>query len=149
MSTATLVDFVRRFRRTPLDARAELRLARMLTAAFGVVAIGLAVLAAHGERGLVDTLITWLGYFAGPLLGLFVLGVATRRVAETGALVGVAAGAALVVTAVLADLPARWGFHPLWLAPVALGATVFVGWVTGRLLAPPPAGQVEGLTLGS
>ena len=147
MSTATLVDFVRRFRRTALEPRAELRLARVLTAAFGVVAIGLALLAARGERGLVDTLITWLGYFAGPLLGLFGLGVLSRRVPEAGALVGVTCGAFFVMLAVMFDLPTYGAFHPLWLAPVALLVTLLTGSVVSLALPPPPREQTDGLTL--
>lgn len=149
MSTATLVDFVRRFRKRTLMPAAELRFARLLTAAFGVVSIGLALLAARGERGLVDTLITWLGYFAGPLLGLFALGVLTRRVGEAGALIGTSAGAGLVVAAVLLDLPAAWGFHPLWLAPVALLVTIGVGILAGGFFPAPPPEKTEGLTLFS
>ncbi len=149
MSTATLVDFVRRFRARPMEARSELRLARLLTAVFGVLAILAALLAATAARGLLDTLITWLGYFAGPLLGLFGLGVLTRRTNEAGALIGTALGAGLVAGAVALELPARWAFHPLWLAPVALLTTLVGGFVAGLAFPPPQASQVEGLTLRS
>ncbi len=147
MSTATLVDFVRRFRRTPLPADSELRLARVLTAVFGVAAIGMALVAAGRSESLLRTLINWLGYFAGPLLGLFSLGIFSRRATQTGALIGVTCGAALVMIAVLLDVPAKLHVQKLWLAPLALVVTVGVGWLASLLTPPPDTAQTDGMTL--
>jgi SSS family solute:Na+ symporter len=149
MSTATLVDFVRRFRKQPLDDAQELRLARWLTVGFGVVATGAAVVAASEGKGLLVTMITWLGYVAGPLLGLFALGVLSKRATEFGALAGVAVGALMVILAVLLDIPAQAKLSPLWLAPIALVLTYVVGLLVSLLDHPPPREKVEGLTLGS
>ena len=128
MSTATLVDFVKRFRRRPLAEAKALRLARVLTAAFGIAAVAMAWIAAREQTQLLRTLFTWLGYFAGPLLGLFVLGMATKRANQLGAVVGALLAGGGVVTAVLMDLPKTVGFQRLWLAPAALLVTVLMGY---------------------
>ncbi len=138
VSTTTMVDFVRRFRRSPLPAETELTLARWLTCAFGILAT-LAALGAvrmAGAKGLLDTMVTWMGLFAGPLLGLFVLGLFSRRVGELGAMLGVAVGAAGMIVAFIQELPKQYGFHPLWLAPMALFATVGVGLIASLLSSP-------------
>lgn len=146
MSTATIVDFVRRFRREPMAPGRELRLARILTVVFGVLATGLAVFAAAAQTPLLRTLFTWLGYFAGPLLGLFVLGVLSRRATEAGALIGVGAGAALVLLGVALGLAPALGVHPLWFAPLALIVTVVVGWLSSLAFPGPPPSKLDGLT---
>lgn len=147
MSTATLVDFVRRFRRRPLAATTELRLARLLTAVFGVAAIGMALVALGTETQLLQTLFVWLGYFAGPLLGLFALGVLTRRANEIGALLGVGLAGTGMVLAVVFDVPKELEMHRLWLAPLSLLVTVVLGTLFSFLRPAPPAAKIDGLTL--
>jgi len=141
-ATATIVDFLRRFSARPPEPRHELLVARATTVAFGVLATGFALLAEGGDS-LLETLVTWLGYFAGPLLGLFLLGMATRRATEPGALLGVGVSFAAIVTLVLAGTGADgmlWGFHPLWLAPVSCASTLLLGWVASRPDPAPEAG---------
>jgi SSS family solute:Na+ symporter len=146
MSTATLVDFVRRFRRRPLEGGRELRLARLLTVAFGLLATGIALLAARGDALLLELLITWLGYFAGPLLGLFLLGLLTRRANEAGALVGVLVAGGSVLAAVLAEIPRQHGFHPLWLAPASCALTLAAGRLASLAFPAPRPEDLDGLT---
>ena len=149
MSTAVIVDFYRplRGRASAPNTASELRLARILTAMFGVAAVAGAMLAGQGDATLLDKLVTWLGYPAGPLLGLFLLGMLTRSVGEVAALAGVAAGVELVVLAVGLDLPVRWGFHPLWLCPAACVVTVLVGLLLGRVCRRPTDAVVRELTV--
>ena len=146
MSTAVLVDFVRPLRRRPLAEATELRLARVLTVVFGIAATALGLVAARAETQMVDTLIRWLGYFAGPLLGVFLLGVLSRTANEAGALVGLVCGAGLVALAVGRDLPAEWGFHSLWLAPVACAVTWSAGVAASGVAAPPSDERLAGMT---
>src|SRR5262249_54818270 len=74
---------------------ARVALARRLTIGFGVfttlLALGVEV---FGET-LIDISFTTLGLFGGPLLGMFFLGVLSRRANGNGALLGAAAGAAV------------------------------------------------------
>lgn len=126
MSTALMVDWVRRHRRSPLTAAAELRLARVFTFTIGLVAAGAAFLAAGQETNLLETLVNWLGYVAGPMLGLFVLGMATRA-GESAAVVATVLAFGATLAAGLAQLPQAYGWHPLWLCPAAFVATVVLG----------------------
>ena len=132
MSTAAIVDFARRF----WKVRDELRFARWTTAFFGFAATLGALYAATRSTGLLDTLVKWLGYFAGPLLGLFTLGMLTKRANETGALVGVAVSFAGVVLVVVFAEAKPWGFHPLWLAPASCLSTFVVGYATSCACRP-------------
>jgi SSS family solute:Na+ symporter len=147
-ATALLVDFVRRFSKRPPSPRAELFWARAATAGFGVLATAGAVLAAGQPRGVLETLVTWLGYFAGPLFGLFLLGIASRRANEAGVLVGVAAAFLAILGAVLLEAPRKLGVHPLWLAPASAAVTWCVGWVMSLFGPPPGSRQLQGLTWG-
>jgi solute:Na+ symporter, SSS family len=144
MSTCALVDFVGRFRQGPLEERERLRLARLATVLFGVIAINGALIAAAEERGILVTLVTWLGYLAGPLLALFLLGVLTRRANERGVLIGVAVGFAgiIIVQFTVAELP----FHALWFAPMSCAVTLVVGALASLLFPRPAVDGLAGLT---
>jgi len=145
MSTALIVDFFRRFARRPPAPRAELALARWTTVGFGLAAVGGALYAAEttGARGILETLVTWLGYFAGPLLGLFLLGLLTRRATQAGVLIGVGLSFSGIYAAVAwAAEGELWGFHRLWLAPASCATTLVIGWAASLALgsgSPPPA----------
>jgi len=148
-STAFLVDFVRRCSRHPLTPKAELRWAQAATVGFGVLATLAAFYAASKGTGILDLLITWLGYFAGPLLGLFLLGMLSRRANEGGVLVGVGVAFAGILGVVVAKGEKPWGWHPLWLAPVSTAVTLAVGWGASHLWPPPDPLRLRGLVRGS
>ncbi|MHC4939897.1 MAG: sodium:solute symporter family transporter [Planctomycetota bacterium] len=120
MSTSFMVDIVR---------RRDLRLARIATIVVGVIATFGALAAARSETGLLETMASWLAYFAGPMLGLFLLGMLTK-VREGAALFGAATGVLLVF--VLAWYQNELPFHRLWLCPIATVATVVAGAIRGR-----------------
>jgi len=121
MSTCFLVDIAR---------RKSLRLARLCTVVIGIIATVGALAAAEAETTLLQTMVTWLGIFAGPLLGLFLIGMTTRKPSEIDALIGVVAGSILVVALFWnrAVLP----FHSLWIGPFSLVLT----YVAGAGIAP-------------
>ncbi len=128
VSTAVSVDFLRRFGRKRSPA-SELSLARVFTLLFGLAALGIALLAAaqSNNKGLLETMINWLGYFAGPFVGLFVLAMLPWRCPEWGAVSAVLlafAASGLVVAS------AWWKaaeIHALWLAPASLLLTLVLG----------------------
>jgi SSS family solute:Na+ symporter len=135
MSTVAIVDFLRRFARRKPDSRTELRVARFGTVLFGLLAIVGALYAAETSTQLLETLVTWLGYFAGPLLGLFLLGMLTKRVDEPSALLGVGIALESEIFVLVLAGPRPWGFHPLWLAPFSCGATLVVGFLASLVQA--------------
>jgi Na+/proline symporter len=90
LSSTTIVDFYARWR--PLASESDrVRLSRFATLGWGLVLFGLAILARHGGKVLeVGLSIAAVAY--GSLLGVFLLGVLTRRTSEPGAMVGIIVG---------------------------------------------------------
>ena len=90
LSSTTIVDFYGRWR--PLASEElRVRLSRFATLGWGVILFGLAILARHGGKVLeVGLSIASVAY--GSLLGVFLLGVLTKRASERGAMVGMAFG---------------------------------------------------------
>src|SRR5437667_11354428 len=87
LASTTVIDFYK-----PLigrDKRDEslLKLSRWLTAAWGIVLIGIAVLASRWGS-VFTTGLTIASLVYGPMLGAFLLGVLTRRTNQTGVIVG-------------------------------------------------------------
>ncbi len=147
-STAFLVDFVRRFSKRPPTARAELFWARVATVGFGLAATCGALYAAWRSKDILRTLVRWLGYPAGPLLGLFLLGMLSRRANERGALVGVGVAFLGVAIASVLGGDRPFGLDPLWLVPLATLVTAGVGWATSLLWRPPDPLRLRGLVRG-
>jgi len=114
-------------RTAPLSAARALALTRWLTVAFGVVQIAVGIAAARVDATVVSRALTIAGYSAGLLLGVFTLGVATRRVGEAAALVGAAVGLAALLTVQfvlpLQGIKIAWP----WYALVGATATIVAG----------------------
>jgi Na+/proline symporter len=95
LSTATCMDFLQRLRRLRHNSE-ELTLAgaRWVTFVWGIVvtlaAIG--VYSAHIGSSLIETSTAILGFFSGPLLGMFLLGIFTMRANSLGAILGAIVG---------------------------------------------------------
>ncbi|MDR3772993.1 MAG: sodium:solute symporter [Terracidiphilus sp.] len=90
LSSTTIVDFYARIWPLATEER-RVRLSRLATLGWGGVLFGLALLARHGGKVLEMGLsIASVAY--GSLLGVFLLGVLTRRASERGAMVGMLTG---------------------------------------------------------
>jgi sodium-coupled monocarboxylate transporter 8/12 len=139
LTGAFLVDFVR----PRIDAAGsgdedplrEVRRARWLTVCFGCIVMLLALQASR-LGSLIEAPVKAFGVLGGPLLGVFFLGVLSRRANGNGALVGAVAGSVL---AVLANYSWEWSF--LWVPFFAATTTAVVGWVASHAFAAPSAGQ--------
>jgi solute:Na+ symporter, SSS family len=93
LSSTTIVDFYRRIRPESTEQR-QVELSRFATIGWAVVLFGLALLARHGGKVLeVGLSIASVAY--GSLLGVFLLGVLTRKASERGAMIGMILGFAL------------------------------------------------------
>lgn len=90
LSSTTIVDFYGHLRPQATEAR-RVRLSRVSTVFWGVLLFALALLARNGGRVLEMGLsIASVAY--GSLLGVFLLGLLTRKASEPGAMVGMACG---------------------------------------------------------
>jgi solute:Na+ symporter, SSS family len=95
LSSTTIVDFYSRLNPQSSEAR-RVYLSRVATLGWGLVLFALAIVARHGGRVLEAGLsIASVAY--GSLLGVFMLGVLTRRATERGAMVGMLCGFGLNV----------------------------------------------------
>ena len=94
-ATVTLKDFVQRHLNRGKTEADALRILRNATLMWGVLGTGVA-LAMIGQKSLLDAWWKLSGIFAGGMLGLFLLGVISRRANNTGALAGVIVGVLVI-----------------------------------------------------
>jgi Na+/proline symporter len=94
LSSSSIMDFYLRFRPT-VDEAGRLRLARLATVGWALVLFGLAVLALHRVGRVVEVGLQIASVAYGALLGVFLLGVLTKRANQYGAIVGMGAGLAI------------------------------------------------------
>jgi SSS family transporter len=133
-SSALLNDFYR-----PLTGRTEerhlMRVSRGMTILWGVVLIGVALVATgvSATKHVVDQALAIAAFTLGILLGVFLLGTLTRRVDQRSALIGMIVGIATVSVFTFATPLA----YP-WRALVG-SATVFLVGLSASYLFPRPA----------
>lgn len=152
LATCTTVDFYKRIFRPEADDQQSLRFAKIMTIAWGLVAMGSAALLVmlfgveRRQNSLISISEVTLGFFSGILLGVFLLGVLTRRANSFGVMLGMAAGliAALGVTApyYFRELPPdtpRLSFF--WINIIGCLATCGVGYAASFLKRTPQGGR--------
>jgi len=100
LSSTSIMDFYLRFRRSrgpELSDLGKLRLARLATVVWAAVLFLLALLALHGTGRVVEIGLKIASVAYGALLGVFLLGVLTKRANQRGAIVGMIFGLGLEV----------------------------------------------------
>jgi SSS family transporter len=112
------------------DERHLMRVSRAMTVAWGLVLAAVAFGARLLEDNVVNNALAIAGLVSGILLGLFLLGILTRRVGQTAALVGVLAGIAAVIGA---KFGTRLAFP--WFALVG-SSTVFAVGLAASYIVP-------------
>jgi SSS family solute:Na+ symporter len=139
-AAAVVNDFYLPWRKTPPESGQILGLTRGLTVVFGGLQIALGILAERLSTDgttVVDAALTIAGFVFGLLLGVFALGVMTRRAGQASALIGMAVGLALLLFLQF-GLPAMTATTALpggvrvafpWLAVIGAGTTFFAGWI--------------------
>jgi solute:Na+ symporter, SSS family len=91
LSTATIIDFYRRFLKPEASERHFLRVSRLATGFWGLLASGIAIWAA--ELGsLIEVVNRFGSFFYGSILGVFILAVAFRGATGNGAFIGLLCG---------------------------------------------------------
>jgi Na+/proline symporter len=136
-----VTDFLRPFKACSSEA-SYLRTARWLTFGFGLAGTLLAlVFIDPGIRSLFDSFIKVVGIFMGVLGGLFALGMLTRRATGPGALVGVVAGAAVMVALPLVSQISGY------LYPAIGIAACFAVGLLASLALPARQRDLSGLTV--
>jgi Na+/proline symporter len=138
LSSTTVVDFYLRLRPQATEQR-RVAISRFATVLWGVVLFGLALLSRHGGR-VVEIGLTIISVAYGSLLGVFLLGILTRRATEGGAIAGMACGLAINLYLWLGAAHfASWaGFRIAYTWLVAIGTiiTFAVGYSISVLRSP-------------
>lgn len=128
LASTTVVDFLRPLVRAgkPDDDTGLLRWARVATVVWAMVLVGIGIVARHWgsvlESGLSIASIT-----LGLLLGVFMLGVLTRRVGQNAASFGVVAGLATIIY-VRVFTPIAWTWWVLIGSVTTFVAGYFASW---------------------
>ena len=140
LTSASLIDFYQRWwPRADMTSQGQLRLARRLTLVYGALVIVFAFLVQHLGT-LLEASNSVIGLVGGPLLGMFFLGIFSRRATGRGALLGWLVG---VGTLLWVWLGTHVSF--LWYTVIGCGVTFIVGCLMTRLEAAPDARRLEGL----
>ena len=95
LASTTVVDFIRTRARNLSESR-SLQLARMATVAWGVIMLPIAIRASQ-SRSVLEAGLTIASIPSGVLLGVFLLGVLTKKPREGAAMAGVVAGLAAIL----------------------------------------------------
>jgi SSS family transporter len=123
LSSTSMVDFYLR-RRPQMEERQQLRLSRVSTFLWALVLFGLAVLSLHKVARVIEVGLSIASVAYGALLGVFLLGVLTRKANETGSMVGMVIGFAVSVY-VWTSTPVPW----TWYVVIGTGVTFLIGYL--------------------
>jgi len=128
LASSSVVDFYKPFFRPAGDEGHYLRVSRLMTLAWGVVLILIALVAQRIERSVLELALTIASVPYGSMLGIFLLGVLTKRTSGTAAAAGALAGLA-VLFGVMGLTSVAWTWY------VAIGAcvTFLVGWAVSLI----------------
>lgn len=127
LSSSSMMDFYFRFRAEANEAK-RLRLARLATVAWALVLFVLAVLALHRGGRVVEVGLQIASVAYGALLGVFLLGVLTRRANQNGAIVGMTCGLAVELY--------LWGWSHVaftWWVAIGTCVTFAIGYAASLL----------------
>ena len=128
LSSSSMMDFYFRLRGN-LDERKKLRLSRLATLAWALVLFALAIIALHKAGRVVEVGLQIASVSYGALLGVFLLGVLTKRANQAGAILGMICGFAI-------ELYLWLGSRIPWTWWVAIGSivTFAIGYVASVIL---------------
>jgi Na+/proline symporter len=116
------------------DERSGLRMARLLTVASAVVHAGVAIAVTQidKQKAVVDLVLTIAGFAIGLLLGLYALGLFSRRITEQTALISFVLGTIIMCCVWWFTLINGW-----WYTLVGSCTVAIIGFVLSALLDPP------------
>jgi len=106
-ATLLLTDWYQRFFRPRADERESMRVLHSASLVWGALGTGVA-LAMIGVKAALDAWWTLSGIFAGGMLGLFLLGLISRRAGNPAAVTAVAAGVLVILWMTLTPGSAGW-----------------------------------------
>jgi SSS family solute:Na+ symporter len=130
------MDFYKPFMRPGADEKHYLRVSRLLTVVWGAVLVLIALAAQHLHRGVLELALTIASVPYGSMLGIFLLGVLTKRATGLATAIGALAGL-LTLLAVMGLTSVAW----TWYAAIGTCVTFTAGIAVSLVgSAPKSAG---------
>jgi len=127
LSSTSMIDFYLRYR-PQTDERRRLQISRVITLFWALILFALALLSLHKAGRVVEVGLQIASVAYGALLGVFLLGVLTRRASESGAIVGMLCGFTVELWAW------QWTSIPwTWYLPAGTLVTFCTGYAASRL----------------
>jgi Na+/proline symporter len=130
---ATAVNDLYKPFRPRRDDKHYLRVSHWLTLLWGIVQIGVALIAMRQNRSALDQALSVASLINGPVLGVFLVGTFLRRVSEPPALIGMLTSI-VVMTYIRFWTPIAW----TWYVLIGSMVTFVVAWIVGFAFAPAP-----------
>ncbi|MCL4205029.1 MAG: hypothetical protein KJ000_21320 [Pirellulaceae bacterium] len=118
----------------------SIRASRALTVVLGILVIAAALAAPLLAKDVIDIINTIAGTLLGGLMAVFLLGIFVPRTNSAGVLIGLAAGAACTIFAILKTEIPGW-----WYGACSVFPTFLVGMLASYFFSPPSAGDANGV----
>lgn len=138
---ATAVNDLYKPFRPDKDDRHYLRVSHWLTLVWGVLQIGVALLAMRQNRSALDQALSIASLINGPVLGVFLVGTFLRRVSEPPALIGMLASI-VVMLYIRFWTPIAW----TWYVLIGSVVTLVVAWLVSFAFSEAPRDQQDELS---
>jgi SSS family transporter len=129
LASSSVVDFYRPFFRPDADQKHYLRVSRGMTLLWGAVLMIIAVISQYLHESVLVLALTIASIPYGAMLGIFLLGVLTRRATSRGALTGAVLGLAALIFIVVGN---SLGFVQIawtWYVVIGTLVTFSCGWI--------------------
>jgi SSS family solute:Na+ symporter len=136
LSSTSMVDFYLRVKKN-IDEKRQLRLSRVTTFVWALILFALAVLSLDKAGRVVEVGLQIASIAYGALLGVFLLGVLTRRTNENGAITGMVFGFASELY--------LWLYTPVpwtWWVMIGTMVTFGVGYGASQFFLAPPRSHI-------
>lgn len=138
---ATAVNDLYKPFRPKRDDKHYLRVSHWLTLVWGIIQIGVALIAMRQNRSALDQALSVASLINGPVLGVFLVGTFLRRASEPPALIG-------MLTSMVVMLYIRFWTPIAWTWYVLIGSliTLLVAWLAAFAFAPAPSERRDELS---
>ncbi len=133
LASCAVMDFYKPFLRPQADEREYMRVSRAVTLVWGVVLVLVALVAQQFHQSVLELALTIASVAYGAMLGIFLLGVLTKRVLAPHALLGALLGLSTLLY-VMSFTEIAW----TWYVVIGTLITFFTGWATSWLPARAP-----------
>jgi SSS family transporter len=133
LSSSAIMDFYVRLR-PQVDEKTKMRFSRLTTFVWAAVLFALAIIALHKVGRVVEVGLQIASVAYGALLGVFLLGVLTKRANQTGAMVGMLFGFVMELY--------LWLFTRVpwtWWVMIGTSVTFLIGWATSAAFSKKDA----------